>query len=259
MSTSGPHSVSFVIRGPIERSDLPGLCDRVCGLLTASRSEAVTCDVDGVELDAVTVDALARLQLAARRTGCRVLLCNASDDLLELVSFMGLADILGSDEFRDRTRSYRATPRPKEGAMARMLFVNLPVKDLDATVGFFTKLGFTFDARFTDDSATAMVVNEQATVMLLVESRFRDFTTKELVDATGQTEAIMALSADSREDVDAFADKALELGASPANDPLDMGFMYGRSFNDLDGHLWEVVWMDPASVEQSQVEAGSAA
>jgi predicted lactoylglutathione lyase len=140
-----------------------------------------------------------------------------------------------------------------------MLFVNLPVKDLDASVDYFTKLGFTFDARFTDDTATAMVVNEQATVMLLTESKFAEFTTKKPVDATAQTETIIAVSADSREDVDRFAGKALELGGSAANEPMDYGFMYGRSFNDLDGHLWEVVWMDPAALEQSPAEASAAA
>ena len=133
---------------------------------------------------------------------------------------------------------------------ARMLFSNLAVKDLDRSVAFFTGLGFTFDERFTDDTATAMVVNEQATVMLLTEAKFKEFTKKELADSTKQTEAIMAVSAASKEDVDAFADKALASGGSPANEPMDMGFMYGRSFQDPDGHLWEIVWMDPAALEQ---------
>ena len=132
---------------------------------------------------------------------------------------------------------------------SRMLFVNLPVKDLDRSVGFFTSLGFSFDPRFTDETATQMIVSENAFVMLLVENRFKDFTKKPLADATKQTEVIMALSADSRECVDELADKALAAGGSPANEPLEMGFMYGRSFNDLDGHLWEVVWMDPAALE----------
>lgn len=141
----------------------------------------------------------------------------------------------------------------------RMLFPNLAVQDLDRAVAFFTELGFTFDPRFTDETATAMIVNEQATVMLLVRERFQDFTTKELVDSTRQTEAILALSAESREDVDELADKALAAGGSPANEPMEMGFMYGRSFNDPDGHLWEVFWMDPASLEQGAgVEAGAA-
>ncbi len=132
---------------------------------------------------------------------------------------------------------------------SRMLFVNLPVKDLDRSVEFFTSLGFSFDPRFTDETATQMIVSENAFVMLLVENRFKDFTKKPLADATKQTEVIMALSADSRECVDELADKALAAGGSPANEPLEMGFMYGRSFNDLDGHLWEVVWMDPAALE----------
>ena len=143
--------------------------------------------------------------------------------------------------------------------MSRMIFPNLAVKDLDRSVSFFTGLGFTFDPRFTDDTATAMIVNEQATVMLLTESKFAEFTTRELADPTKHTESIIAVSAESREDVDAFADKALELGGSPAKEPMDFGFMYGRSFHDPDGHHWEVVWMDPAALEQSPAEAGAAA
>lgn len=138
---------------------------------------------------------------------------------------------------------------------SRMMFVNLPVKDLDRSVDFFTKLGFSFDPRFTDETATQMIVSDDAFVMLLVEDRFKDFTKKELVDATRQTEVILALSAESREGVDELADKALDSGGSLANDPLEMGFMYGRSFNDPDGHLWEVVWMDPSAIEQAEPAA----
>jgi uncharacterized protein len=133
---------------------------------------------------------------------------------------------------------------------SRMLFPNLAVKDLDRAVAFFTGLGFTFDERFTDDTATAMVVNEQASVMLLTEAKFKEFIKKDLVDSQKQTETIIAVSADSREDVDAFADKALATGGSPANEPMDMDFMYGRSFHDPDGHQWEVFWMNPAALEQ---------
>jgi predicted lactoylglutathione lyase len=142
--------------------------------------------------------------------------------------------------------------------MSRMLIPNLAVEDLDRAVAFFTELGFTFDQRFTDDTATAMVVNEQASVMLLTKSKFAEFTTRELADPTKQTEAIVALSADSREDVDAFADKALAAGGSPAKEPMDMGFMYGRSFHDPDGHHWEIFWMDPAALEQSAPSSAGA-
>ena len=136
--------------------------------------------------------------------------------------------------------------------MARKIFVNVAVEDLDRSVAFFTKLGFEFDPRFTDESATCMIVSDEAYVMLLVQSRFLDFTKKQLVDPTTQTEAILAVSAESREQVDELADTALEAGGSPANDPMDYGFMYGRSFNDPDGHLWEVMWMNPSALEQPQ-------
>ncbi|MBA3788087.1 MAG: VOC family protein [Actinobacteria bacterium] len=135
-------------------------------------------------------------------------------------------------------------------ATSRLIFVNLAVEELGRSVEFFTALGFTFDPRFTDEHATCMIVSDQAFVMLLVKSRFRDFTKKELADPTTQTEAILALSAESREEVDALAEKALAAGGTPANDPIEMDFMYGRSFQDLDGHLWELIWMDPSALEQ---------
>lgn len=133
--------------------------------------------------------------------------------------------------------------------MSRLIFVNLAVADLDRSVEFFTKLGFTFDPRFTDETATSMVVSDQAFVMLLVKDRFADFTPKEIVDSKAQTEAIVAVSADSREEVDELVDTALAAGGSTANEPMDLGFMYSRSFEDPDGHLWEVVYMDVAAAE----------
>ena len=132
--------------------------------------------------------------------------------------------------------------------MSRTMFLNLPVQDLTRSADFFTSLGFEFNPKFTDENATCMVLSEQAFVMLLVQPFFSTFTTKEVVDATTHTEAIMGVSAESREEVDALVDKALELGGRVANEPSDHGFMYGRSFYDLDGHAWEVLWMDPASV-----------
>jgi predicted lactoylglutathione lyase len=138
--------------------------------------------------------------------------------------------------------------------MSRMIFPNLAVEDLERSKAFFSSLGFSFDPRFTDDNGAAMIVNEQAVVMLLRQDFFETFTSKELVDSTRQIETIIALSAESREDVDAFADRALEAGGSPAREPMEMGFMYGRSFNDPDGHLWEVFWMDPAALDQGPAE-----
>jgi predicted lactoylglutathione lyase len=133
---------------------------------------------------------------------------------------------------------------------SRLVFINLPVADLPASKAFFTGLGFSFDPRFEDESAACMVISEQAYAMLLVRERFADFTTKPTADASQTTEAIVAVSAEDRAGVDAFADAALAAGATPAKEPMEMGFMYGRSFHDLDGHHWEVMWMDQKAVEQ---------
>ena len=107
MAAEVQRTVDFAVRGPIARGDLPGLCDRVCALFAGSRPDVALCDVSGVDPDAVTVDALARLQLAARRYGCRVRLRYASTELLDLVSFMGLTDVLPDDPEEER---WRATP-----------------------------------------------------------------------------------------------------------------------------------------------------
>ncbi|TDQ46616.1 VOC family protein [Actinorugispora endophytica] len=125
----------------------------------------------------------------------------------------------------------------------KKIFVNLPVKDLKRSVHFFTTLGFTFDPRFTDENATCVVVSDHIFVMLLVEDYFRTFTKKELCDATTRTEAILALSAGSREEVDDMVGRALSAGGKASNDPMDEGGMYGWGFQDPDGHLWEVVSM----------------
>lgn len=130
--------------------------------------------------------------------------------------------------------------------MAKQMFLNLPVKDLDKTVTFFTALGFTFNPDFTDENATCMIVNENAFVMLLVESYFKTFTSKPIADANSTAEAIMSFSLDSREAVDETVRTALNSGGTPSQEAQDYGFMYTHSFQDPDGHLWEVFWMDPA-------------
>ena len=125
-----------------------------------------------------------------------------------------------------------------------MIFLNLPVKDLEASRGFFGELGFDFNPQFSDDSAACMVVDDNIFVMLLVEDRFKDFINGEIADATKATEAITALSAESREQVDELVDKALAAGGRPWKPVLDEGPMYGGSFQDPDGHVWEVVHME---------------
>lgn len=134
-------------------------------------------------------------------------------------------------------------------AKHRMIFVNLPVSDLSASRAFFGKLGFSFDENFSDENAASMIVSDQAFVMLLTRERFADFTKKTIADARETTEAIFALSAESRDEVDQLADTALAAGATAAGEPQDYGFMYGRSFQDLDGHIWEVMWMSAEAVE----------
>lgn len=131
---------------------------------------------------------------------------------------------------------------------SRKLFVNLAVADLARATAFFTELGFEFDPRFTDQKAACMIVSADAFVMLLTEPFFRTFTELTPADTRTHTEGLYALSADSRAAVDAMADTAIARGGRPAMPPQDHGFMYARSFYDPDGHHWEVLWMDPASL-----------
>lgn len=130
--------------------------------------------------------------------------------------------------------------------MSRLLFLNLPVADLPASRDFFAELGFGFNEKFCDDGALCMIVSDQAYVMLLQRDRFAEFVTKPVADASEATALTVAIGAEDRGAVDAFAETALAAGGSAAKDPQDYGFMYQRSFHDLDGHLWEVAWMDPA-------------
>jgi predicted lactoylglutathione lyase len=131
--------------------------------------------------------------------------------------------------------------------MATQIFVNLPVKDLHRSVEFFTTLDFTFDPQFTDENATCMIVGENIFVMLLVESFFKSFTHKDLCDATKSTEVIVCLSLDSREKVDEMVSKAVAAGGTTPNQSKDHGFMYQHGFQDLDGHLWELIYMEPST------------
>ena len=132
--------------------------------------------------------------------------------------------------------------------MPRNLYVNLPVKDLKKTMDFFSSLGFSFNATFTDENAACLIINDNTSVMLLVESYFATFTKKPVADAKAVTETLLALSCDSREAVDAFIAKALEAGGSEYAEPKDYGFMYQRGLADLDGHQWEVFYMDESQL-----------
>lgn len=126
----------------------------------------------------------------------------------------------------------------------QMIFVNLPVRDLEASKTFFAALGYTFNPTFTDANAACMIISDSIFVMLLVESFFAGFTPRPISDARQQTEVITCLSATSRTAVDALVDTALKAGASEPMPARDYGFMYQRGFQDLDGHLWEIAHMD---------------
>lgn len=134
--------------------------------------------------------------------------------------------------------------------MSTAIFVNLPVKDLGKSIEFFTSLGYSFNPQFTDDKAGCLVISDTIYVMLLTEPFFSTFTTKSLADRGTSTTAILALSQDSKEDVDRLADAAVAAGAQTAKEPADASPMYTRSFYDLDGHHWEIFHMDPAAVQQ---------
>ncbi|HYC59344.1 MAG TPA: VOC family protein [Thermoanaerobaculia bacterium] len=133
--------------------------------------------------------------------------------------------------------------------MSREIFVNVPVRDLEKSKAFFAGLGFTFNQQFTDDKAACMIISDKAYVMLLTEPFFRGFTDNEICDTAKNTEALLALSCTSRAEVDQMVRKAIDAGGRHAKDPMDHGFMYGWSFYDLDGHHWEVLWMDPAAIQ----------
>jgi predicted lactoylglutathione lyase len=130
---------------------------------------------------------------------------------------------------------------------SRKVFVNLAVNDLKKSMDFFSKLGFTFNPKFTDENAACMILSSEGYVMLLREPFFKSFTKREPCDTSRQNEALIALSCENRAEVDDMVRTAIANGGKPAMDPQDHGFMYGSSFYDLDGHHWEVLWMDPAS------------
>jgi len=134
--------------------------------------------------------------------------------------------------------------------MSTKIFVNLPVKDLDKSIAFFTELSFTFNPQFTDKTATCMIVSDDIYVMLLTHEKFKTFTPNKICDATKSTEVLVCLSCESREKVDEMVRKAVAAGGTTYNKPKDHGFMYAHGFQDPDGHIWEVIYMEPSAVNQ---------
>jgi uncharacterized protein len=134
--------------------------------------------------------------------------------------------------------------------MSTKIFVNLPVKQLEKSMAFYEALGFKNNPQFTDETAACMVVSEDIYVMLLTHPKFKSFTPKEISDATKTSEVLNCISREARADVDETVQKAIAAGGSTFNDPMDHGFMYAHAFQDLDGHIWEVMWMDPSFVQK---------
>ena len=132
--------------------------------------------------------------------------------------------------------------------MASKIFINLAVKDLKKSIDFFTTLGFSFNPQFTDASATCMIIGENIFVMLVTEQRFKDFTKKEICNANKNTEVLLAMDAESKEKVDEMVKNAVDAGGSIYMEPQDHGWMYGHSFADLDGHQWEIFYMDESAI-----------
>lgn len=134
--------------------------------------------------------------------------------------------------------------------MASKIFVNLAVKDLKKSIVFFQKLGFSFNPQFTDESATCMIIADTIFAMLLTEERFKEFTKKEICNAHKNTEVLIAIDAESKEKVDEMVKNAIDAGGSIYMEPQDHGWMYGHSFADLDGHQWEILYMDESAIPQ---------
>jgi uncharacterized protein len=135
--------------------------------------------------------------------------------------------------------------------MATKIFVNLPVNDLKKSIDFFSKLGFSFNPQFTDEKATCMIISENIFAMLLTKPFFKTFTKKEIIDAQKGTEVLLALDAESRAKVEEMVKKAVTAGGSIYMPPQDHGWMYQHSFADLDGHQWEILYMDESAIPQA--------
>ncbi len=131
--------------------------------------------------------------------------------------------------------------------MTTQIYVNLPAKDLQKSIAFFTKLGFTFNPQFTDENATCMIIGDNIFAMLLVEKFFQTFTKKAICDATKSTEVLVCISRESRADVDKMVKNAVAAGGTIPRPAQDHDFGYGHAFEDIDGHIWELVYMAPAA------------
>lgn len=134
--------------------------------------------------------------------------------------------------------------------MSKKIFINLPVQDLETSISFYESLGFNINPQFTDETAACVVISDEIYAMILTHEKFQTFTSKTIANSKQTAEVLVALSADSREEVDEYARKAEQAGGKSHRHPSDHGWMYERAIEDLDGHIWEFIWMDPTVAEQ---------
>jgi uncharacterized protein len=183
-----------------------------------------------------------------------------ADDSARARASKGVSGAARSTDAAHAALRRRHTLPTEDPTVNQMLFVNLPVRDTKATRKFFEALGYTFQEKFSNDQGLCMVVSETSFVMLLERSFFGSFTKLPVADATRSCQTILCVSAPSRAAVDAMLEKAKSLGATEPREPQTMGdFMYYRSFADLDGHVWEVMWMDPVAAERGCPENAASA
>lgn len=184
--------------------------------------------------------------------GIGVLEARDMNHAVELMSKHPGVRLGGPFEIRPANEEFHARweARCKQQNPTTKIFVNLPVKDLKRSIEFFTKLGFKFNQQFTDETATCMIVSDDIFVMLLTEAKFKTFTPRAICDATKSTEVLVCLSRPNREAVDDMVRKAIAAGGTTYAEAKDYGFMFQHGFQDPDGHIWELIWMDPSAVQQ---------
>ena len=143
----------------------------------------------------------------------------------------------------------------KDTPMHQQIFVNLPIENMERSQAFFRAMGYEFNPQFTNDQGACLVLGDRLYAMLLVKPFFQGFTSKPIVDATQATEVLVCLSCESRDEVDAIVAKAVAAGGTAPRPPQDYGFMYGHGFDDLDGHIWELSWMDTSAMANPTSDA----
>jgi predicted lactoylglutathione lyase len=237
------------LRAPLTPADVDALCLRVREQAADVTAALLVCVLTG-PAEVSVVDALARVGLTARREGLAVRVRCDGGPLRPLLQLCGLDDVLPplaglpADEVVRRPSSALSNPHTEEHTVKRMIFVNLPVEDLAVTCAFWAELGFSFNETFSDDRSACLVIEDNICAMLMTRDRFADVVHGEIADAHAVTEVLTCLSCGSPQEVDDLVGRALAAGGKPWQPTMTQGPMHGGSFQDPDGHVWELVHMD---------------